>query len=314
MSISGQTLACLPCAFLEEPDLDASARASALLVGESAAMRRLRLQIERIGPHFRTVLVRGEMGTGKEVVARALHECGAGKEEAFVVCHASSLDEMGKRRGSASLPSLKASAAGTLFLEGAEELSPEAQLHLLRMLEQRVSARTIVATTADLRARANAGRFRQDLYHRLAMVEIAIAPLRTRVEDIALLATHFVHRFAGLYDKDVEAVAPEAIERLRRYAWPGNVREFENVLRNGVLQCEETTLRANDLSSLVELASKGKERVVEAETPARLQDVIDQHVLHVLERCSGNKVRAAEMLGISRSTLYRMLEVCSIHC
>jgi DNA-binding NtrC family response regulator len=123
---------------------------------------------------------------------------------------------------------------------------------------------------------------------------------------------HFVKRFSAQYARGVEAVADEAMARLQGHRWTGNVREFENALRNGVLQCEGTVLEAEDLSSLVQIAeSSADDRVVPRDRPARLQDVVEQHVVRVLRECSGNKVRAAEMLGISRSTLYRMLEGCS---
>ena len=312
MSTSGQTLACLPSVCLEEPEHES---ACAALVGSAAAMRRLRLQIERIGPHFRTVLVRGEMGTGKELVARALHERSGRAGDPFVVCHATSLDEPEDRENRDSTPGqMRFADAGTLFVDGAEELSMGGQRRLLRMLEQKVGSRVIVATAEDLRSLAARGRFRQDLYHRLAMVEIVVEPLRNRVEDIPDLAMHIVERFAAQYERGVEAIAPEAIERLRSHAWPGNVREFENVLRNGVLQCEGTVLGVEDLSSLVRLAVPSAESsVTQQEMPARLQDVVEQHVGRVLRECSGNKVRAAEVLGISRSTLYRMLEGSSVH-
>lgn len=275
-------------------------------------MRRLRLQIERIGPHFRTVLVRGEMGTGKELVARALHARSGGVREPFVVCHAASLDEEAKGEGYEFIHGrMRLADAGTLFVDGVEEISAGGQNRLLRALEQK-SSRVIVSSRRDLRGMAAAGRFRPDLYHRLAMVEIVVEPLRTRTEDIPALAMHFVKRFSAQYARGVEAVADEAMARLQGHRWTGNVREFENALRNGVLQCEGRVLEAEDLSSLVQIAeSSADDRVVPRDIPARLQDVVEQHVVRVLRECSGNKVRAAEMLGISRSTLYRMLEGCS---
>jgi DNA-binding NtrC family response regulator len=313
MSTSGPTLACLPSVLIEEAEQVRPQSACAALLGSGAAMRRLRLQIERIGPHFRTVLVRGEMGTGKELVARALHERSGRAPESFVVCHAAALDEPAEDEGRDWLRGQKPSAdARTLFVEGAEELSVAGQRRLLHVLEQKVSPRVIVSTAEDLRSLAVAGRFRQDLYHRLAMVEIVVEPLRNRREDIPDLAMHFVERFALQYERNVEAIAQDAMERLRNHGWPGNVREFENVMRNGVLRCEGTALSVEDLSSLMWLAMPiGESRPTQQEMPTRLQDVVEQHVVRVLRECSGNKVRAAEVLGISRSTLYRMLEGCS---
>lgn len=302
MSTSGQTLACLPAVCLAEPE---SERHEFVLVGEGAATRRLRLQIDRIGPHFRTVLIRGELGTGKELVARALHERSGGPPESFVICHSGSFVELVNRSLTRTV------GAGTLFVDEVEELSSGAQWQLLRLLEHRMCPKMIASTSRDLRSMAATGGFRQNLYHRLAMVEIAIEPLRRRTGEIPGLVMHFVDRFSSLYERHVDAVDARAMERLCRHAWPGNIRELENVVRNAVLRCEGRVLAVEDFSSLVELCEAGDEERLRRETPMRLDDVVQQHVMRVLRECSGNKVRAAEMLGISRSTLYRMLEGCS---
>ncbi len=278
------------------------------LIGQGAAMQRLRLQIERIGPHFRTVLVHGEIGTGKELVARALHARGCPPESPFVICHATRLAET-SQTGQAML---ERTGEGALFLDGMEEMPQEAQRQLIQMMEQRAGSRIIAATSQDLRGLSAAGSFRQDLYHRLSMVEIVIEPLRRRAEDIPLLAMHFLERFAEQYSKRIDGIAHDAMDRLMMHGWPGNVRELENTVHNGVLQCDGAVLGAADISSMTGLAEVP--RAVETPQDAkaiRLQDVIERHVLRVLRECSGNKVRAAEMLGISRSTLYRMLEGCS---
>jgi DNA-binding NtrC family response regulator len=157
---------------------------------------------------------------------------------------------------------------------------------------------------------AAAGRFRPDLYHRLAMVEIVVEPLRNRTEDIPALAMHFVKRFCAQYERRIDAIADGAVAKLQSHTWPGNVREFENALRNGVLQCEGTILEAADLS-MMQIEEPNDGNASGREVPTRLQDVVEQHVVRVLRECEGNKVRAAEVLGISRSTLYRMLEGCS---
>jgi DNA-binding NtrC family response regulator len=300
----------MPSVCFLEPDRETASVCSGL-VGDGEAMRRLRLQIERMGPHFRTVLVRGEMGTGKELVARALHARSSAAGEPFVVCHANSLDHEAKAEGDEFIHGrVRLTDTGTLFVDSAEELSASAQHRLLQELEQK-GCRVIVSTTRDLRKMAAAGRFRPDLYHRLAMVEIVVEPLRNRTEDIPVLAMHFVKSFCAQYDRGIDAVADDAMAKLRSHTWPGNVREFENALRNGVLQCEGTVLEGEDLLSLSQFAESHEGGSQQSERPARLQDVVEQHVVRVLQECSGNKVRAAEMLGISRSTLYRMLEGCS---
>jgi DNA-binding NtrC family response regulator len=283
------------------------------LIGESEGMRRLRLQIERLGPHFRTVLVRGETGTGKELVARALHSRSAA-EGSFVTFHAARLaqPEEEDRDGGLTDALMENASKGTLFLDGVEEMSPGAQRRLLRILEQKPAFRTVASTTHDLRVMASAGIFRQDVYHRLAMVEIVLDPLRRKQEDIPALAVHFLERFSSQYRRQIDAIAHDAMDHLLRHEWPGNVRELENVLHNGVLQCEDTILSARDLQLLPSSVDAGQVTEIQRhDTKIRLQDVIERHVLRVLEECSGNKVRAAEVLGISRSTLYRMLEACS---
>jgi DNA-binding NtrC family response regulator len=292
---------------------NASAASSGVeMVGEGDAMRRLRLQIQRMGPHFRTMLVRGEIGTGKELVARALHSASMGSGGPFVVCHAAALEDAAAdgTREEWLRALIETSRRGTLFLDGIEEMPMAAQAQLLASLRKKTSQQVIASTSEDLRSLAASGRFRQDLYHRIATVEIGIVPLRERAEDIASLASAFVDRFARLYGRPIHAIAESAMERLSAHTWPGNVRELENVVRNGVLQCEGPLLRAHDLTSLREL--KMEATLPSVAMPARLQDVIDQHVQQVLRNCAGNKVKAAEALGISRSTLYRMLDGISI--
>jgi DNA-binding NtrC family response regulator len=195
---------------------------------------------------------------------------------------------------------------GTFFVDGIEEMPAAAQTQLAEVLKKKLTLRVIASTTADLRELASVGAFRQELLHRIAAVEIVVPPLRLRVEDVPLLATVFLERFAILYARGVRTIAEDAIERMMTYGWPGNVRELENAIRNGVLQCEGPVLQAHDLTLLREIKV---ERAAAASTsPLRLQDVIDRHVQHVLRTCGGNKVKTAELLGISRSTLYRMLE------
>jgi DNA-binding NtrC family response regulator len=281
-----------------------------LLIGESAAMRRLRLQIERIGPHFRTVLIRGEIGSGKELAARALHAKSTRAAEPLKVCHAARLNEMEHERPGDPVLFTEIGRDGTSFLDGVDEMSAEGQKRLLAMLDQKTSPRMIAATSQDLRVMAAAGLFRQDLYQRLAMVEISLEPLRRRTEDIPALALHFLERFSSRYGKRVDAIAHEAMQLLLDNEWPGNVRELENVVHNAVLQCESAVVEVRDLSTLTHTAkTTGAVEVMRpAEATLKLQEVIDRHVVRVLRECAGNKVRAAEVLGISRSTLYRMLE------
>ena len=294
------------------------------MVGEGAAMQRLRLQVRRIGPHFRAVLVSGEPGTGKELAARALHRMSRGAEGPFVVCDAATLESADGDVTGDDSPSasdriswlMHRARQGTLFLDGIGEMPLEAQAQLLRVLRryewaqeglaapQGIGTRIIASTNQDLRVLASTGRFRVELYQKIAMVGIALPPLRERVEDIEELAMHFLGRFARLYEKRADTISDDAMERLKGYSWPGNVREMENFVRCGVLESEGAVL---DLPPFAEAGADAGVAAGMGKT-ARLQDVIEQHVLQVLKSCAGNKLRAAELLGISRSTLYRMLD------
>jgi DNA-binding NtrC family response regulator len=193
---------------------------------------------------------------------------------------------------------------GTLYIDAVEEMPLAAQSRLLAALKRKATQRIIASTSEDLRGLAVSGRFRQELYHRIAMVEVVLPPLRERADDIERLAMHYLHRFSALYGRSVHAIREDAMERMRAHSWPGNVRELENVIRNGVLQCDGSILRACDLPALRGLKSAPSLSIA----PMSLQNVIDAHVQSVLKACGGNKVKAAEVLGVSRSTLYRMLE------
>jgi DNA-binding NtrC family response regulator len=292
-------------------------------------MKRLRLQVRRIGPHFRTVLVSGEAGTGRELVARALHGMSEGADGPFVVCHASAIeDALTECEGSSGATDviwrlMNRSQRATLFLDGISEISLELQDRLLRVLReyesaqsrldatQRMDLRMIASTDEDLKILVSTGRFRQELYQRLATVDIALPPLRERMEDLPELARCFVGRFAQLHGRNIREIADEAMARMQEYRWPGNVRELESVLRNSVLQSEGEVLEMHHLPVFAEgdRAEPSKEQSkTGAGESVRLQDVVERHVVRVLKDCGGNKLRAAEALGISRSTLYRMLD------
>jgi len=295
------------------------------IIGSSAAMKRVRQQVRRIGPHFRTVLVSGEAGTGKELVARALHRMSPASDGPFVVCHAAAIeDALAECEGSTSTADdgvrlLKGSLRGTLFLDGVSEMSLEVQGGLLRVLtqyesaqsrvdaSQRIDLRIIASTNEDLRILVSTGRFKQELYQRLATVDIALPPLRERMEDLPELARYFLDGFAQLYGGGVREIADEAMERMQKHPWPGNVCELESVLRNGILRSKGEMLQPHDLLLLAE-TSKPEQSTTRASRSVRLQDVVEQHVLRVLKDCGGNKLSASEVLGISRSTLYRMLD------
>jgi DNA-binding NtrC family response regulator len=295
------------------------------IVGSSMAMKRVRQQVRRIGPHFRTVLVSGEPGTGKELVARALHRMSPAADGPFVVCHASAIEEAvaeceaGVNTADNARRLMKSPVRRTLFLDRITDMPLAVQDRLLRVLTQhemtqsrinapqRMELRIIGSTEEDVKILVSTGRFSQQLYQRLATVDITLPPLRERMEDLPELARYFLERFAQLHRKSLREIADEAMERMQKYLWPGNVAQLESVLRNGVLRSEGEVLGTHHLPLIAE-ASQPEQSIAGVGKSVRLQDVVEQHVLGVLKNCGGNKLRASEMLGISRSTLYRMLD------
>jgi DNA-binding NtrC family response regulator len=278
-------------------------------------MRRLRLQVRRIGPHFRAVVVSGEPGTERESVARALHGMNQNPSAPFVACQAAAFDDALAECGHRTNMSQRA----TLFLDEVSEMPLEAQGRLLDVLKkhelahsrlevsQRMDLRMIASTSEDLKILVSTGRFRQDLYQRLATVDITVPSLRGRIEDLPELARYFLDRFALLSGGSFRGITEDAMEQMRRYHWPGNVHELESVLRDGVLQSKGGLI---ELCHMPVFAWRNgiEQSVADTSGSVKLQDVVEQHVLRVLKNCGGNKLRAAEVLGISRSTLYRMLD------
>jgi len=300
--------------FRTETESSSDCSETYILAGESAPMQRLRLQVERIGPYFRTVLVRGESGTGKHLVASALHARSRRSQSPLSRWTSAQLEVDQHEASSAVAQLVQAAQQGTVFLDGVDEMSPLAQKNLLAALGEAGRLRIIAAARQDIRVMTAAGLFRHDLYSRLSTVEIVLEPLRSRAKDVPVLANLFLGRFAERYRKPVHAIAPQTIRTLLKHSWPGNVRELEKVIHNAVLHCEGMVLLPEHLSSLTHapLAAEGGNTRKTSIEPLRLQEVIDRHVIRVLRECSGNKVRAAEVLGISRSTLYRMLDASAM--
>ena len=320
--------------------LTSSIQRNPVLLGDSVAIRRLRSQIQRIAPYFRTALVRGETGSGKQLVARAIHDLSTGANGPFIVANASALAEsiakgdLARASSSPSAASLLASAnGGTLYLDSVGELPFTLQAALFRFIRaceerrnvappasrsdfrrtepERIDTRILASTDRDLRVLAAIGQFRQDLYARLSAVEILVPPLRQRIEDIPILVAWLLHRIAGETGQVPKLLAKSTLAQLQERLWPNNLRELERVVAQAAALAEGAIVEPRHLLALVEPAN-----TTPASQPAihieRLHDVIQQHVLAVLTRCGGNKLRAAELLGISRSTLYRMLDAGSV--
>ena len=297
------------------------------MIGESGAMLRMQRMIAKVARRSSAVLITGESGTGKELVAREIHN--ASHRTPFVPVDCGSLPAslveselfgyvQGAFTGAVRAKSglFQAANGGTLFLDEVGELPRELQPKLLRALQQRevrpigatrgtaVDVRVIAATHRDLREEVAAKRFREDLYFRLAVITLSVAPLRERREDIRLLAEHFAQR-SGRPGFD-STIVPEAMELLLRYDWPGNVRELENAIERAVTLNTTGPIRPEDLPSSVQ----GAVMIMPAD-PRRTLSLaeMERHAIeHALARSRNNKLEAARLLGIGKTTLYRKLK------
>jgi DNA-binding NtrC family response regulator len=300
------------------------------MIGRSPAMRELFSVINRLAPHARNVLITGETGTGKELVARALHELGPRKDKKLITVNCSAVVEtlfeselFGHIRGaftgatSDKTGVFEAANGGTVFLDEVGELPQGAQAKLLRTIEngelqrvgsvdlRKVDVRVIAATNRRLDGEVTAGRFRSDLYYRLNVLEITVPPLRERSEDIPYLTAAFVRKFARDFARPITGLTAAAEERLSRWPWPGNVRELRNVIERACLLCEGHLLTEVDLSrSLKVRPAAAAVTDEEANGPPPDRD----EVRTALDSTGGNKSLAARRLGISRRALYRLID------
>jgi transcriptional regulator with PAS, ATPase and Fis domain len=287
-------------------------------------------KIRRVSPHFRNILITGATGTGKELVARSLHRLSPAALGPFAVCNCSAIVEtlveselFGYVRGAFTgalqdkMGLFEYANHGTVFLDEIGELPLSAQAKLLRVLQnheiQRIGSpsprtievRVIAATNRNLRSMVNEGKFREDLFYRLTMVDIALPRLTERREDMALLFRHFVEKFAAEFKKPISGITRRAQMRMGVYSWPGNVRELENVIGNACMMADGPLIDIRDLPDPL--------RGARAELPAQDENLISlkelqmRHVFRVLELVGGNKLQAAEILGISRATIYQLL-------
>lgn len=282
---------------------------------------RLGPQVRTIGPHFRTALITGERGARKEEVARALHAASPAANGAFVVCDSGSMESLLRRDGAGVRlydELVAAAQRGTIFFPELGLFSPSAQeqvLNLLKRLEKERGprVRVIASVSGDVQAMVAGGTLRSELRERIGGVELVIAPLRERIEDIRAVAMRVLDDFLGRAGRQAPTISEGALRELQRRNWPGNDRELESALRIAALACGGTVIEEGHLPEVAaQTESEAGQEAGLLVSSMKLQDVVDAHVKEVLRRCEGNKLKAAEVLGISRSTLYRMLDAASV--
>lgn len=305
------------------------------MAGRSHVMQRLFSQMRHTARHLRVATIEGESGTGKMLAARTLHEFGFGAWSPFVPCSAAQFLEAQSAialvppRSTAkaefsTVGALKQSAGGTLVLTRVDELSPAHQAGLLELLQwidhqhilralDSIPHRILCLSGRPLRKLASSGALRSDLASRLTAIRFALPPLRERREDIPLLADLLAQRFSDTHGKPIRGLGPQTLPHLYHYSWPGNVRELESVISSASLACHGQWIRPIDLPALTAAptpAPAAPEPLLSSATDddPNLDRAILRHIQRVLARVEGNKLRAAKLLGISRSTLYRLLD------
>jgi DNA-binding NtrC family response regulator len=313
------------------------------IVGDSDEMRRIARLVRKVAQGKATVLLQGESGTGKEVVAHAIHRQSPRSEKPFTVINCAAIPEdlleselfgfeegafTGAKRRKKGL--LEVADEGTLFLDEIGEMAPKMQAKILRVLETRmlrrvggtsdvkVDVRFIAASNRDLKEAVKQGTFREDLYYRLGVVVIDLPPLRERIQDLELFVAAFIDEFNRSMGRRMSGVSSEALELMRRYPWPGNIRELRNVIERAMVLCDGDEIQSAHLPAELSDAYGSPDGVARSGSPpdlppggVELEDVVDDverhYIEQALERTGGNQTEAAELLGISRDQLrYRM--------
>jgi DNA-binding NtrC family response regulator len=306
------------------------------IIGRSNAMQEIFATIERVAPSRATVLLAGESGVGKDLIARAIHYHSPRRDRPFVKINCTALPEnlmeselFGYEKGAftganTSKPGrFEQADTGTAFLDEIGDVPPAIQVKLLRVLQEReferlgsnktlhIDVRIVAATNQDLRAALEQGTFRQDLYYRLNVVPMNIPPLRERPEDIPFLAEHFVKKLAAVNGSRVRSISEEAIQKLMAYHWPGNVRELENIIERSLVLSEGERLDAADIH--LDTAQRVRQQAsADAFLPEgmSLDDYEQSIIREALRRAAGNKSQAARLLGLTRNALrYRLSQM-----
>jgi len=304
------------------------------IVGQHPTMQKLHRAIAQVARTTATVLISGQSGTGKELIARAIHGQGPRRDKPFVAVNPAAIAEslieselFGHERGAFTgaharkLGKLELAQGGTLFLDEIGILRAELQAKLLRVLQEReiervggtrsikIDVRVVAATNVDLKEAVRSGTFREDLYYRLNVVPIEVPPLSERITDVPLLVDHFLRRYSREFNKRVDGLSRDALAALKEYRWPGNVRELENVIERCVVLTEGPVVHLNDLPLDVLLPDHRLEVRQAERLPLKqaAEQFERQVVLRIMERVKGNQSEAARILGVHRNSLKRML-------
>ena len=303
------------------------------IVGRSPAMVEVFEMVRKVARHYTNILLIGSTGTGKELIAKSIHQMSPVAQHRFAVCNCSALVDtllesqlFGHMRGSFTgatdtRPGLFEYAnGGTVFLDEVGETSLPMQAKLLRVIQNReiqrvgspevrhVEVRLIAATNRDLRAEVLAGRFREDLFYRLSTIQVRVPNLAERLDDIPLLIQYFLKKYNEAYSKQIKGFTRRAQTVLHQHGWPGNVRELENVISCACLTAVNEFIDVDDLPETLQKPAAHDGHGGDTWRPLPLEEVRRQHIRRVLESCEGNRVRAAQLLGIGRTSLYRFLK------
>ncbi len=308
-----------------------------LMIGNSSSMREVYMQIAQAAPSYTTVLIRGETGTGKELVARAIHEKSLCAKGPFVAVNCAALPEslleselFGHEKGSFTGATTKrigrfeAADGGTLFLDEIGEMSPGAQSRLLRAIQEKefqrvggnetikVNVRLICATNRNLELDVSEGRFREDLYYRINVFTINLPPLRERGADVLLLADYFVKKYSQLHSKRIERISTPAIEMLSAYHWPGNVRELENVIERATLVATGNVIEGHDLPPTIRI----KEPILKGKRSDSFENLVAAYekelITDALKDADGNQSEAARLLGTTKRVIQYKIQKLGI--
>ena len=302
------------------------------IVGESPAMKRVFEIVNQVAPSSASVLITGESGTGKELIAKAIHQLSTRSDNVLVTVHCAGLsinllesELFGHEKGAFTgaherrIGRFEQANGGTIFLDEIGEIDGSTQIKLLRILGERsfervgsnrtlkTDVRLVTATNQDLQQLVAEGRFREDLYYRLRVVEIPLPPLRERSTDIPALAVKFLQEFARQNEKKVRQYAPEALQLLTQFNWPGNVRELRAAVEHSVVFAASEQITVNDLPHELRKLSSAGDSLEESESPLSFKQNLKRLILQALEQTNGNKTEAARLLGISRRTLIRKI-------